>query len=173
MYLIRETLIANRYELQSTSLLYPKTQLGRSPISPHVPPRIAEDYKEACLVASDSPKASAALSRRILQTILRETAKVKPGDLADEIQQLLDSGKLPSHLAESIDGVRHIGNFAAHPSKSKSTGEIVDVEPGEAEWLLDTLESLFDFYFVQPAKTAEKRAKLNEKLSELGKQPMK
>jgi hypothetical protein len=29
--------------------------------------------------------------------------------------------------------VRTIGNFAAHPIKSTSTGTIVDVEPGEAE----------------------------------------
>lgn len=42
---------------------------------------IAEDYREACLVLADSPKASAALSRRCLQHILREKAAVKAGDL--------------------------------------------------------------------------------------------
>ena len=25
----------------------------------------------------------------------------------------------------------------------------MDVEPGVAEWLLDTIEGLFDFYFIQ------------------------
>jgi hypothetical protein len=33
-----------------------------------------------------------------------------------------------------LDAIRTIGNFAAHPIKSTSSGEIVDVEPGEAEW---------------------------------------
>ena len=37
--------------------------------------------QEACLVLPDSPKASVALSRRCLQHILREAAKVKHGDL--------------------------------------------------------------------------------------------
>lgn len=90
----------------------------------------------------------------------------------DEIQ-VLDSGKLPSHLAEAIDGIRNIGNFGAHPNKSKITGAIVDVEPGEAEWTLDTLEGLFDFYFVQPAELKRKRDALNGKLKGAGKPPMK
>jgi len=32
-------------------------------------------------------------------------------------------------------------------------------------WLLDTLEGLFDFYFVQPALLQKKRAALNAKLA--------
>jgi hypothetical protein len=79
----------------------------------------------------------------------------------------------PSHLAEAIDAVRNIGNFAAHPLKSQSTGEILPVEPEEAEWNLDVLESLFDFYFVQPAILAKKCDALNIKLSDAGKKPMK
>jgi hypothetical protein len=121
----------------------------------------------------DSPKASAALSRRCLQRLLRESAKVKPGDLAKEIQQVIDDGRLPSHLIESLDAVRNIGNFAAHPIKSKSTGEIMDVESGEAEWNLDVLESLFDYFFIQPALLKKKRDALNAKLKEAGKPEMK
>ena len=65
--------------------------------------------------------------------------------------------------------MRNIGNFAAHEIKSKITGAIVDVEAGEAEWNLDVLESLFDFYFVEPGKTAKRKAELNKKLKEAGK----
>jgi len=75
---------------------------------------------------------------------------MKKGDLASEIQQVLDQRSLPSYLMESLDAVRIIGNFAAHPIKSQATGEILDVEQGEAEWNLDVLESLFDYFFVQP-----------------------
>jgi hypothetical protein len=125
------------------------------------------------MVLPDSSKASAALSRRCLQNLLREAAKVKPGNLADEIQQVIDGKSLPSQLAEAIDAVRNIGNFAAHPLKSQSTGEILPVEPEEAEWNLDVLESLFDFYFVQPAILAKKCDALNIKLSDAGKKPMK
>jgi hypothetical protein len=105
--------------------------------------------------------------------VLRGEAKVKPSQLDKEIQEVLDSGKLPTHLAESIDGVRNIGNFAAHPMKSTNTGEVVEVEPGEAEWLLDTIEALFEFYIVQPAVIRRKREVLNDKLREVKKPPMK
>jgi Domain of unknown function (DUF4145) len=105
--------------------------------------------------------------------VLREKADVKPTNLDNEIQQALDSKALPTHLAEAIDAVRVIGNFAAHPIKSKSTGGIVDVEDGEAEWLLDTLEGLFDFFFVQPLMLQRKKDALNKKLGEIGKPPLK
>jgi len=146
---------------------------SRPPVPPDVDELFAKDYNEACLILSFSPKASAALSRRCLQNILREKAGVKKGDLSNEIQQIIDSNSLPSHLSESIDAIRNIGNFAAHPLKSTSTGEIVDVEFGEAEWLLDVIETLFDFYFVQPAIIKAKREALNKKLADIGKPPMK
>jgi hypothetical protein len=57
--------------------------------------------------------------------------------------------------------------------KSTASGEVVPVEPGEAEWNLDVLEALFDFYFVQPAWVKKKRDALNLKLQQAGKPPMK
>jgi hypothetical protein len=165
---------------QATSLTNNTTRMSVRPITSSRPPvpnevddKYSLDYNEACLILAFSPKASAALSRRCLQNILREKAGVKKGDLANEIQQVIDSKSLPTHLAESIDAVRNIGNFAAHPVKSASTGEIVEVEMGEAEWLLDVLESLFDFYFVQPAILKAKRDALNKKLGDAGKPAMK
>lgn len=157
----------------NSSVLVRPRGISRSPVPADVPAVIADEYKEACLVLADSPKASAALSRRCLQHVLRSAAGVTAGNLAAEIQQVLDSGKLPSHLAESIDAVRNIGNFSAHPQKSTTSGAIVDVEPEEAEWNLDVLEALFDFYFVQPALIKAKRDALNKKLGEAGKPPMK
>jgi hypothetical protein len=162
----------NYYHNQREFLCYPKA-VSRAPLPEEVPEKYAVDYKEACLTLADSPKASAALSRRCLQHILREEAKIKPGNLADEIQQILDAGRLPSHLLESLDAVRNIGNFAAHPIKSQASGEVIDVEPGEAEWNLDVLEALFDYFFVQPALLKKKRDALNAKLKEAGKPEMK
>ncbi len=147
--------------------------IARAPLPREVPDAFTADYKEACLVLADSAKASAALGRRCLQHLLRERVKVKPADLANEIQELLDSNILPSDLADDLDAIRNIGNFSAHPIKSTNTGEIVDVEPGEAEWTLTVLEELFDFYFVRPTRSAAKRAALNAKLAEAGKPPMK
>lgn len=134
---------------------------------------IVEDYEEACKVLSLSPKASAALSRRCLQHLLRSKANTTERDLSKQIQEVIDSGKLPSHLTDSIDAIRNIGNFAAHPIKDKSTGEILPVEVGEAEWNLDVLELLFDFYYVQPSINLKKKQQLNLKLQAAGKPQMK
>jgi len=53
--------------------------------------------------------------------------------------------------------------------KSTNSGAIIEVEDNEAEWNLETLERLFDFYFVQPAITAKRKAEINKKLKEAGK----
>jgi hypothetical protein len=160
------------YHQNVDAQVYPRGA-NRPAAAADVPKKFAGDYNEACAVIGDSPKASAALSRRCFQNVLREKAGVKQGDLASEIQQVLDSKQLSSSLAESIDAVRNIGNFAAHPIKSQHSGEILEVEPGEAEWNLDVLEALFDFYFVQPEILKKKKAALDAKLKDAGKPAMK
>jgi uncharacterized protein DUF4145 len=161
------------YSMKGWRVIHPKGGMTRKPAPTDVPNPIRDDYNDACRVLADSPKASAALSRRCLQTILREHAKVKPQDLSKEIDEVLASKQLPTYLANDIDAVRNYGNFAAHPIKSTSSGEIVAVEPGEAEWQLDLLEGLFDFYFVGPAESGRKRDALNAKLADAKKPPMK
>ena len=76
-------------------------------------------------------------------------------------------------MANAIDAIRNFGNLPANPLKFQVTGEIVDVEPGEAQWCLEVLEMLFDFYFVQPAEFQRRKNALNQKLTNLGKPPMK
>lgn len=160
------------YARQASYLVRPKAP-SRRPMPPAVPDEYAQDYREAAAVLADSPKASAALGRRCLQLLLREQAGATQRDLHDQIQHVLDAGNLPAHLRGDIDAVRNIGNFAAHPMKSQATGEIADVNPGEAEWTLNVLDGLFDFYFVQPAEAQARRDALNQKLASLNKPPMK
>lgn len=144
---------------------------GRPPIPQEVPENIANDYNEAALTVSFSPKASAALSRRCLQALLKDAGNTKSRDLNDQIDEVLT--QLPPYIAQNLDAVRHIGNFAAHEQKSKTTGLILDVEPGEAEWNLEILESLFDFYYVKPEMEKRRREEINKKLQEAGKPPLK
>ena len=152
-------------------LVYPQNTVR--PIAPEVIDPYRQDFLEAVAVLPYSPKASAALSRRCLQSILRDKAATKSKDLFDQIEEVINSGKIPQHIADELHAVRNIGNFAAHLQKSTTTGTVLDVEAGEAEWNLDVLESLFDFYFVQPALSAKRKAQLNQKLSDAGKPPLK
>ncbi len=166
-----------KHTLGSSNTLLAEIQVNPKgtvrPLPPEVPHEYTSAFTEACNVLHASAKASAALSRRCLQHLLREKAGVKHSSLANEIDEIINSGDLPSYLSETIDALRNYGNFAAHPIKNTNTGEIIDVEPGEAEWLLETLEGLFDFYFVQPEKLKQKRAALDKKLKDAGKPPMK
>ncbi|AJK47301.1 DUF4145 domain-containing protein [Burkholderia plantarii] len=152
-------------------MAYPRST-GRLPAAAEVPDDIAVDYHEACAVLTDSAKASAALSRRCLQAVLRGNGYAQK-DLAPAIDAVLASKSLPSAIAENLDAVRNIGNFAAHPMKDTNTGQILPVEPHEAEWNLDVLEELFDFFYVQPEKAKQRRAALDAKLAAAGKPPMK
>lgn len=151
-------------------MLYPLAS-QRPPVPQEVPTKIAKMYEEAALVLPLSEEASAALSRRCLQAVLLDAAKVTSKDLAPQIAEVLP--KLPSYLQTQVDAIRNIGNFGAHPNKSTVSGEIIEVESGEAEWNLDVLDALFDFYYVQPANIAAKRKALDKKLGEIGKSPMK
>lgn len=147
---------------------------GRSrPLVEDVPESYRDQFAEAVETMTVSAKASAALSRRLLQRTIHEQAGVRGRNLDQEIQMVIDSGKLPDDLADDLDAIRTTGNFAAHPIKSQSTGEIVDVEPGEAEWLLDVLEELFEQYFVKPAARKAKRDAMNAKLKDAGKAKLK
>lgn len=152
-------------------MIYPKA-MQRSKAPSVVPEELATDFNEACVVLGESPKASAALSRRCLQHLLRLQGYTQH-DLVKAIDAVLASKTLPSPLADSLDAVRNIGNFAAHPMKDTNSGEILEVEPEEAEWNLEVLEGLFDFYYVQPAKAQGRIDALNNKLAAAGKPPLK
>ena len=148
----------------SLMLIYPKST-GRPPVPPEVPEQFTKDYLEACLTLNDSPKASAALSRRCLQDILREVAKVKKANLYQEIQEVIERKDLPDHIVQIIDVPRSLGNIAAHPIKSAEVGEIIDVEPWEAEWCLEVFEALYEHYFAMPARNTERLERLKKKIN--------
>jgi hypothetical protein len=156
-------------------LIHPKTS-SRGPVPADVPPEIAEDYNQAALVLDDSPKASAALSRRCLQAILRR-AGYQQKDLAKQIEAVLaeeDARKaLPTGPHNTLDAVRNFGNFSAHPINDLTTLQVLDVEDHEAEYCLDILDALFDHYFVRPEEAKRRRAALDAKLANAGKPPSK
>jgi hypothetical protein len=120
---------------------------NRGPVSGDVTERIAQDYIEACNVLPISAKASAALSRRCLQHMLRSHG-YSARDLTNEIELLLNETDplkaLPLRLRKTIDAIRNFGNFAAHPNEDKAMLEIIDVEPHEAGWYLEIIEELLE-----------------------------
>lgn len=145
---------------------------ARGPVPAEVPSAIAGDYVEACNVLPISAKASAALSRRCLQNILHAQGYVNR-DLAKEIDSLLNESDarkaIPLSLHDTIDGIRNFGNFSVHPIDDKTTLQVIEVEPHEAEWCLEIIEELFEHFYIRPIAAKAKKAALDAKLQAAGK----
>jgi hypothetical protein len=114
----------------------------------YIPQAIKDDYTEACLIVEPSPKASATLSRRCLQGMIRGFFGVSKSRLVDEIEAIKDQVDPTTWAA--IDAVRSIGNIGAHMEKDIDL--IVDVEPGEAEELIKLIELLIEDWYVNKHK---------------------
>jgi hypothetical protein len=118
----------------------------------YVPKPIRDDYLEACLIRDLSPKASATLSRRCLQGMIRDFWKIVKARLIDEIEALED--KVDAQTWAAIDAVRKIGNIGAHMEKDINV--IVDVEPNEAQKLIELIELLVKDWYVTRHDRAER-----------------
>ncbi|MDR2240175.1 MAG: DUF4145 domain-containing protein [Zoogloeaceae bacterium] len=128
-----------------------RPQSQAKPFPSYIPQPILDDYKEACLIKDLSPKASATLSRRCLQGIIRDYWSISKNRLVDEINEL--KGKIDATTWDAIDAVRSIGNIGAHMEKDINL--VIDVEPEEAELLIGLIEILLKDWYV--ARNARKQ----------------
>jgi hypothetical protein len=119
---------------ESSARVYPK----------YVPKPIRADYVEACAIRDLSPKASATLSRRCLQGMIRDYWGIKKDRLIDEIKALED--KTDPLTWKAIDAVRSIGNIGAHMEKDIDL--IIDVDEDEAQQLIRLIELLIKDWYV-------------------------
>jgi hypothetical protein len=130
-----------------------------------IPAALRADYQEACLIRDLSPKASATLSRRCLQRMIRDFCGISKGRLLDEIKELehrVNSGQAPAGVTietvNAIDQVRTLGNIGAHMEKDVNL--IIDVEPKEAQLMIELVEMLFKDWYVARHDRQERLAKL-------------
>ena len=124
-------------------MVYPEAIYRNFP--DYVPESIRQDYVEACMIRERSPKASATLSRRCLQGMIRDFWKVSgKRSLFDEIDAI--KGFVPPSQWAAIDATRKIGNIGAHMEKDVNV--VIDVEPDEADSLLKLIELLIDKWYI-------------------------
>lgn len=110
----------------------------------YIPKVIIQDYAEACKIRDLSPKASATLSRRCLQGMIRDFYGISKGRLIDEIEAIED--KIDPIVWKAIDSVRKIGNIGAHMEKDINL--IIEVEPNEAQILIELIEMLIEEWYI-------------------------
>lgn len=160
----------NYKPLNEDAIVYPTGGYGQ-PAQPGVPREVAGDYEEARAILKLSPNAAAALARRSLQHLIRSHLGHRKKNLYQEIEAVLTDAALPTPIAEQLHAIREIGNLGAHPLAEVQTGTIVQVEPEEAQWLVDVLYDLFDHYFVKPAAAAGRLAAMRSKVASLMENP--
>lgn len=124
----------------------------------YIPKVILDDYKEACAIVNLSPKSSATLARRCLQGIIRDYWKVQPDTLFNELKQI--ESKIPIDLMDAISAIRKIGNIGAHMEKDINL--IIDVEPHEAEMLIQLIEMLFEEWYIARYERTERLNKIKQ-----------
>jgi hypothetical protein len=144
------------------------TLLPRSSAKPqpdYIPQPIRDDYYEACAIRDLSPKASATLTRRCLQGMIRDFCGISKRRLFDEINELrkrVDARQAPLGVqpdtVDAIDHIREIGNIGAHMEADINV--IVDVDPNEAQVLIELVELLFLEWYVARAARADRLAHL-------------
>ena len=127
----------------------------------YIPKAIRQDYKEAYLILDKSPKASATLSRRCLQGMIRNFWKVKRKTLFDEIEAIKD--KVEPQTWQAIDSVREVGNIGAH--MQQDVNMIIEIHPKEAKLLINLIEILMKDWYINK----HEREKTLKKIIELGK----
>lgn len=110
----------------------------------YIPEAIRSDYEEACAIVSLSPKASATLSRRCLQAMIRDFWGIADKTLYKEIS-VLQSKVSPSQW-KVLDALRKIGNIGAHPEADVNL--IIDIDPSDAEKLIKVIELLIQQWYI-------------------------
>ena len=110
----------------------------------YIPFSIRNDYYEACQIQELSPKASATLSRRCIQGMIRDFWGISKRRLFDEISALEE--KIDPLTWKAIDSVRKIGNIGAHMEKDVNI--VIDVTPSEASLLIELIETLMQDWYI-------------------------
>lgn len=111
----------------------------------HIPQAIRNDYEEACKIVNLSPRASATLSRRCLQGMIRDFWEISgKRSLAQEIKAIED--KVTPQIKVVLDSVRELGNIGAHMEQDVNL--IVDIDANEATQLIKLIELLLKNWYI-------------------------
>ncbi len=111
----------------------------------YVPDAVKSDYCEAYAIAHLSPKASATLSRRCLQSIIRDFWGIKEKTLYQEISEL--QKRVSASQWDVLNALRNLGNIGAHPEADVNL--IIDIDPDDAVKIIRVIELLIKQWYIE------------------------
>ena len=94
----------------------------------------------------------------------------RKGNLSNKICIAISEGNLPGSVQGALHTGRAFGNFSVHPPGNHSLVATTDAEKREADWFLDLIERLIDYYYTNPAQEdaiAAKNASMANRAKEL------
>lgn len=142
------------------------TRQKTSPVVRQLDGVLAQDYDEAVSCEPLSLQAASCLLRRCASHILIDKCEApKNQTLGQQIKHARDNGKLPEHISEQVDGVLNHGNQSAHPWFDES-GEILKVEQQDLDWCFEIVQLMFDHYYIEPQKRAERKQRMEAIVTE-------
>lgn len=127
---------------------------------PENPPALRTAYKQAIrAMDANAHLASAAMFRRTPQVITRDVLGAKPGNLANELNEVVgkqfNGVTITSNFANVGYFIKEAGNQDAHPDKDP---DLLDLTNEDAEDLQKVFMELVAELFIAPAATKKARA---------------
>ena len=130
----------------------------------YIPKYIIANYEEACKIADLSPKASAMLARRCLESIIKDFCKIEGSKnlatMIDQVQQKANENReITEESLKTIEYIRKKGNIAAHIQKP--TNQMIDnITKADSDFLIELLEMLFQEWYIASHKRKERLEKI-------------
>jgi hypothetical protein len=129
-----------QYGWEEFKILYPVTKAP----SENLPSPVMKVYEAALKVKPIDPSAFAVLAGRILEAACNHE-KAQGRNLAQKLEYLAKSERIPTTLVKMAQQVRLLRNLAAHDAEDEVTEKDVPI-------ILEFLEAILEYLYVAPAK---------------------
>lgn len=153
---IKTDLIGSNFDENRSMIIYPSS--NAKVFDDIVPESIRIDYKEAYEILEISPRASATLARRAIQTIIKERFNAKGRTLYDQIESI--KGGIYQGEFDILDSIRNLGNIGAHSENDLQL--IINIESNDAKLILYCLEFLIEEWYIKSSERMDRIKQLKD-----------
>jgi hypothetical protein len=150
-------------------LVYPRRSYR--PLDPLITGTLRQDYDEAAALLDLTPRLSAVLTRKIVFDLLEQYAGIGEYTLKASLDKFIGDKKHPARIKENLQHLREIGDFGAH-TKKDGVGQVIDVSREDAEWTLDLVDRLFDYFILDAERDKKLRGTWDKNLDDAGRKPI-